>query len=158
MWTQSGVKSQKIEYLSRFFLYITETLCGYYTHHKVPWYVHCDISIAKKWLPGVCAVFVFSTWRVRRILWTFTDCISRYRWNDSATLCEAYINNFAFLCTSVFLRFEGLSDGNQKLKMEMAQSAATLESFKSADENQYEFCPLEARCFVFVFVLVFVLT
>ena len=53
----------------------------------------------------------------------------------------------------------GLSDGNQKLKTEMAQSAAILESFRSANENedQYEFCSLEARCFVFVFVFVLVL-
>ena len=43
---QSGVKLQKIEYLSRLFLHKTETLYGCYTHHKVPWYVHCNISIA----------------------------------------------------------------------------------------------------------------
>jgi len=51
----------------------------------------------------------------------------------------------------------GLYDGNQKLKMEMGQSAAILESFRSANESedQYEFCSLEARCFVFVFVFVF---
>ena len=53
----------------------------------------------------------------------------------------------------------GLSDGNEKLKMEMAQSAAILESFRSANENedQYEICSLEARYFVFVFVFLFVL-
>ena len=34
-WTQSGVKSQKIEYLSQLFLYRTETLYSCYTHHKV---------------------------------------------------------------------------------------------------------------------------
>ena len=43
------------------------------------------------------------------------------------------------------------------MKMEMAQSAAILESFRSANENedQYEICSLEARYFVFVFVFVF---
>ena len=46
MWTQGDVKSQKIEYLSRLFLYRTETLYSCYTHHKVPWDVHCDISMA----------------------------------------------------------------------------------------------------------------
>ena len=34
--TQSGAKSQKIEYLSRLFLYRTETQYSCYTPHKVP--------------------------------------------------------------------------------------------------------------------------
>ena len=52
MWTQNDVKSQKMEYLWRIFIYRTETLYSYYTHHKVPWYVHCDISMATQWAPG----------------------------------------------------------------------------------------------------------
>ena len=51
MWTQSGVQSQKIEYLSQLFLYKTETY-SYYTRHKVPWYVLCDISMPTQWTPG----------------------------------------------------------------------------------------------------------
>ena len=39
----SGVKSQKSEYLSHLFLYRTDSC---YTHHKVPWHVYCDISMA----------------------------------------------------------------------------------------------------------------
>jgi len=35
-WTQSGAKSQKIEYISRLFLYITETYCSCYIHDKLP--------------------------------------------------------------------------------------------------------------------------
>ena len=51
-WTQSGVKSQKIEYLSQLFLYRTETYYSCYTHHKVTQYVHCGISMATQWAPG----------------------------------------------------------------------------------------------------------
>ena len=47
----SYVKSQKNEYLSHF-LYRTETLYSGYTHHKVQWYVHCDISMATQCVPG----------------------------------------------------------------------------------------------------------
>lgn len=38
----------------------------------------------------------------------------------------------------------------------MVQSAATLESFRSGNENEdeHEFCPLEVRYFVFVLVFV----
>ena len=50
-WIQSGVQSQKIEYLSRLFLYRTETLYSCYTHHKAAWYVHCDISMATQSAP-----------------------------------------------------------------------------------------------------------
>ena len=50
--TKYDVKSQKMEYLWRLFLYRTETLNSCYTHHKVSWYVHCDISMATQWSPG----------------------------------------------------------------------------------------------------------
>ena len=50
--TQGGAKSQKIEYLSQLFLHRTETQYSCYTHHKVPLYVHCDISMATQWAPG----------------------------------------------------------------------------------------------------------
>ena len=50
--TQSGAKSQKIDYLSRLFLYRTETQYSCYAPHKVPWYVHCEISMATQWAPG----------------------------------------------------------------------------------------------------------
>jgi len=50
--TQSGAKSQKIESLSQFFLYRTETLYFCYIHHKVPRYVHCDNFMAMQWTPG----------------------------------------------------------------------------------------------------------
>jgi len=36
LWTQSGVKSQKIEYLSQLFLYRVKSWCSCYTYHKVP--------------------------------------------------------------------------------------------------------------------------
>ena len=52
MWTQSGVKSQKLEYISRLFLYRTETYYSRYSHHKVPWYVHSETSMATQWAPG----------------------------------------------------------------------------------------------------------
>ena len=42
------VKSQKIEYLSRPFLYRTETLYSCYTLYKV----HCNISMATQWASG----------------------------------------------------------------------------------------------------------
>ena len=50
--TQSAAKSQKIEYLSRLFLYRTETQYSCYTPHKVSWNVLCDISMATEWAPG----------------------------------------------------------------------------------------------------------
>ena len=46
IWTQSGVQSQKIEYLLQLFLYRTKILCSCYTHHN------CDISMATQWAPG----------------------------------------------------------------------------------------------------------
>ena len=51
-WTQNDVKSQKMEYLSRHFLFRTETLCSCYTHHKVPRLVYCDIFMATQWAVG----------------------------------------------------------------------------------------------------------
>ena len=42
-----------MEYLWRCFLCRTETLYNYCcTYHKVPWYVHCGISMATQWDPG----------------------------------------------------------------------------------------------------------
>ena len=52
LWTQNDVKSQKMEYLWRPFLYRTETLYSCCTDHKVSWYLHCDISMATQWAPG----------------------------------------------------------------------------------------------------------
>ena len=46
---QNDLKSQKMEYLWKRFLYRTETLYSCYTHHKVTWYIHCDISMATQW-------------------------------------------------------------------------------------------------------------
>ena len=43
---------KKIESLSPLFLYRTETWYSCYTHHKVTWYVHYDISMATQWAPG----------------------------------------------------------------------------------------------------------
>ena len=43
-------KCCKIKKDWRLFLYKTETLCSY-THCKVPWYVHCDISMATQRAP-----------------------------------------------------------------------------------------------------------
>ena len=54
MWTQNDVKSQQMEDLWSLFLYRTETLCTFYTcytHYKVPWYVHCNVSMATQWAP-----------------------------------------------------------------------------------------------------------
>ena len=36
LWSQSGIKSQKNEYLSQLFLYKAETQYSCCTHHKVP--------------------------------------------------------------------------------------------------------------------------
>ena len=33
-------------------MYRTETLYSYYTRHKVPLYVYCDISLATQWAPA----------------------------------------------------------------------------------------------------------
>ena len=52
MWTQNDLKSQVV-YLSQLFLHRTETLYSCYTHHKVLGYVHCDISMATQWAPGL---------------------------------------------------------------------------------------------------------
>ena len=35
LWTEKGVKSQKMEYLGRLVLYRTETLYSCCTHHKI---------------------------------------------------------------------------------------------------------------------------
>jgi len=43
--------TKNIECHLRLFLCRTETLSGCYTHHKVPWYVHCDISMGTQWAP-----------------------------------------------------------------------------------------------------------
>ena len=52
LWTQNDVKSQKMEYLWRLFLYRTETLYSCFTQHKVSWHFHWDIFMATKWAPG----------------------------------------------------------------------------------------------------------
>ena len=62
--TQSGAKSQKIEYLSRLFLYRTETQYSCYTPHKVSRNVLCDISMATEWAPGS----LHSKWKIRVFL------------------------------------------------------------------------------------------
>jgi len=36
--TQNDVKSQKMEYRGRHFMYRTEPLYSCYPHHKVPWH------------------------------------------------------------------------------------------------------------------------
>ena len=41
LWTKKDVKSQKMEYILRLFLYRTETL-----------YFYCDISMATQWAPS----------------------------------------------------------------------------------------------------------
>ena len=41
-----------------------ETLCSSYTHHKVLWYVHCDISMARQRAPGP----LYSKVKVRVVL------------------------------------------------------------------------------------------
>ena len=51
MWTRIDVKSKGMESIWTRFPY-TKTLYGGDTNHKVPWYVHCDISLAIKWVPG----------------------------------------------------------------------------------------------------------
>ena len=51
----NDLKSHKrgINYLSRLFLYRTETQYSCYTYHNVPFiYVHCDISMVLQWVPG----------------------------------------------------------------------------------------------------------
>ena len=62
--TQTSAKSQKIEYLSRLFLYRTETQYSCYTLHKVSWNVHCDISMVTEWAPGP----LHSKWKIRVFL------------------------------------------------------------------------------------------
>ena len=50
-WTQSRVRSQKIEYLSQRFLFRSKNwnLVQLFTCYKFPWYV---ISVATQWAPG----------------------------------------------------------------------------------------------------------
>ena len=50
-WTQNDVKAQKMEYIWKLFL-CRIFLYSCYTHHKFPWYVHCDISMATQLAPG----------------------------------------------------------------------------------------------------------
>ena len=77
--TQSGAKSQKIEYLSRLFLYRTETQYSSYTHHKVPWYVHCDISMATQWAPGpLHSKGTIRVFLLQEMLFTFSVGVSEY--------------------------------------------------------------------------------
>ena len=53
LMTQNELKSQKMAYHSlKTFLHRTETVHSCYSHHKVPWYVHCDISMATQWAWG----------------------------------------------------------------------------------------------------------
>ena len=42
-----------MEYLKRQFLDRTETLYGCCTYHRIPCYVHCDISMATQWMVGL---------------------------------------------------------------------------------------------------------
>ena len=53
-WTQNDVKSQKMEYSRRHFLYRTETLYSCYTNLITKFHdnVHCDISMATQWASG----------------------------------------------------------------------------------------------------------
>ena len=41
-----------MEYLYKDVMDRTLTLCNCYTHHKVPYHVFCDISMATQWAPG----------------------------------------------------------------------------------------------------------
>ena len=50
-WPQNDVKSQKMQYLKTFSVWNSKILYSCYSHHKVPCYVHCNISIATKWAP-----------------------------------------------------------------------------------------------------------
>ena len=52
MWTQNDVKSHKMEHLCSLFQYRTKTLNSCSTNcHKIPCYVHFDISMATQWAP-----------------------------------------------------------------------------------------------------------
>ena len=48
LWTQNDLKWN----ISEDFWCKELKNCSCYTHHEVPWYVHCHISMATQWAPG----------------------------------------------------------------------------------------------------------
>jgi len=54
--TLKCIWSEIFEYLSRLFLYRTKTLYNCYTHHKVQWYVHGNISMQHNGLPAALSI------------------------------------------------------------------------------------------------------
>ena len=106
MWTQNDLKSQKVVYLSQLFLHRTETLYSCYTHHKVLGYVHCDISMATQWAPGLLhskgKIRVFLLQEVLFALVVHSVGVSKYGHNK-AQAQESLLNSAATNKALIFI-------------------------------------------------------
>ena len=95
MWrTQNDLKSQKMDYPSRRFLYRAENWYSCYTHHRVPWYGHCNISMATQWASRSSQFKVkseFSTFKTCYLLVLFVQWVRMWANKLIAILRRQYV-------------------------------------------------------------------
>lgn len=131
-----------MEYLWRLFLHRTETLCSCYGYYKVPWYVHCDISMATQWFPGPLhskgkiRVFLLQEVLFARVVHSVG--VSRYghhaaQVQESPLDSGAEIRHFSFWEGRSLLRVCCYGDIITTITMCSSCSTSTLQNFNPVD-------------------------